>query len=92
MTIVVPLSPGAAVDIETRLYAQKMTEKQSVATAMRNVRYHFTDSILIDIRWVDGHLVAQGDHDFPIFDDANSFRLVIDSANMAISTDAITHC
>jgi tripartite-type tricarboxylate transporter receptor subunit TctC len=26
VTIVVPLSPGAAVDIETRLYAQKMTE------------------------------------------------------------------
>jgi len=73
------------------LQSQKTSEKLPVATAMRNVHYHFTDSILIDIRWVDGRLVAEGAHDFPIFDDANSFRLVIDSANMAITADAITH-
>jgi hypothetical protein len=58
---------------------------------MRNIRYHFTETIAVDIRRVNGRLVSQTNHEFPVFDDVNSFLVAIDSAEMAIGADAMTH-
>jgi hypothetical protein len=64
---------------------------KAVTTAMRNIHYHFTNSIVIEIHRADGRLLPQTGHDIPVFDDPKSFILAIDSAEMSISTDAMTH-
>ena len=56
---------------------------------MRNVMYHFTDTIGVHILELSGKLVPKGA--IPIFDDKQSFILEIDAANISMSTDALTH-
>ena len=56
---------------------------------MRNVMYHFTDTIGVHILELSGKLVPKGA--IPIFDDKQSFILEIDVANISMSTDALSH-
>ncbi|HEY6970858.1 MAG TPA: hypothetical protein VJA94_16725 [Candidatus Angelobacter sp.] len=56
---------------------------------MRNVMYHFTDTIGVHILELSGKLVPKGA--IPIFDDKQSFILEIDAANISMSTDALSH-
>src|SRR5215471_3253555 len=60
-----------------------------VGAEMRNVMYHFTDTIGVHIFQLSGKLVPKGA--IPIFDDKNSFTLEIDSATISMSTDALSH-
>jgi len=92
LPVVLTLLLGAIADPSTRTHAQQQsTAKASVAATMRNVRYHFTDSIVIDVRRINGRLVPQANHELPVFDNANSFLLAIDSAEIVIGADAMTH-
>jgi hypothetical protein len=63
----------------------------AVETAMRNVRYHFTDQIAVHIFELHGLLVPTERDSLPVFDDANSFTLAIGFAEIAMSTDALTN-
>jgi hypothetical protein len=74
-----------------RAHGQEHDTAKPVGTAMRNIHYHFTDTIDISIASLDGKLVPQGNHEFPVFDDSGSFALAIDTAEMSISADAMTH-
>jgi len=67
--------------------AAKPQEKPDAAVRaqMHNVKYRFTDNISVQINWLTGALVPAGDNELPIFDDKNSFRLRIDSGEIAIS-------
>jgi len=56
---------------------------------MRNVNYHFTDTIGVHILQLNGRLVPK--KEIPVFDDKQSFILEIDSATIAMNTDALTH-
>lgn len=56
---------------------------------MRNVIYHFTDSIAVHISRLHGRLVPKGD--FPIFDDKNSFTLEIGTAQISITPDSLAN-
>ena len=56
---------------------------------MRNVVYHFTDTIAVHILQLTGKLVPR--KEIPIFDDKESFILEIDSATITMSTDSLAH-
>ena len=65
-------------------------QEGTVQTQMRNVTYHFSDTVVVEIKSLNGELVPLGKNEFPIFDDKDSFSLristaeiVIDSSNLA---------
>jgi hypothetical protein len=58
----------------------------AVQTQMRNVTYHFSDTIIVEIKWLNGELVPLGENEFPIFDDKNSFNLRISTAEISIDS------
>jgi hypothetical protein len=65
--------------------------RNAVAVAMRNVMYHFTAPIAVHIYELSGWLTPTGQNPFPIFDDARSFVLHIDAADMALTTQAMSN-
>jgi hypothetical protein len=71
--------------------SQEESSPHVVHAEMRNVLYHFTDSISVHIAHLEGELVPTAKAGFPIFDDANSFRLAIRSAEISITTDALSN-
>jgi hypothetical protein len=60
-------------------------KENTVKVQMRNIRYHFTDQVIVYISTLRGELVPIGENEFPIFDDRNSFRLRISGGEIAIS-------
>ncbi|MBV9624413.1 MAG: hypothetical protein JOZ14_10585 [Acidobacteria bacterium] len=66
-------------------------EHSKVETEMHNIFYHFSDSIYAHIIDLQGELVPAEKNGFPIFDDANSFQLVINSASISITIEALTN-
>ena len=62
-----------------------------VRVEMKNVRYHFTDRILVHILQLQGELIPQGKATVPIFDDKHSFVLALSSATISISTSALAN-
>jgi hypothetical protein len=57
----------------------------SVRAQMRNVKYRFSDKVSVQINTLQGAFVPVGDSEMPVFDDKNSFKIRIDSAEIAIS-------
>jgi hypothetical protein len=57
----------------------------AVRAQMQNVKYRFSDKVSVQINHLDGAFVPIGSNDFPVFDDKNSFKIRIDSAEIAIS-------
>jgi hypothetical protein len=62
-----------------------------VQTQMRNVRYHFSDAVAVEIKSLSGELVPLGNNEFPIFDDKNSFNLRINTAEIAIDSSNLAN-
>jgi hypothetical protein len=77
------------------VFAATRTSSQSsggpIHTEMRNVYYHFTDSISVHILHLEGELVPTQKSGLPIFDDANSFRITIHSAQISVSIDSLSN-
>ena len=69
------------------------SDKQSgsVQTQMRNVRYHFSDAVVVEIKSLRGELVPVGNNEFPVFDDKNSFSLRISAAEIAIDSSNLAN-
>jgi hypothetical protein len=63
----------------------------TVQTQMRNVTYHFSDTVVVEIRWLNGELVPLGKNEFPIFDDKDSFNLRISTAEIAIDSSNLAN-
>ena len=70
----------------TGAQAQSAAPHNEVAATMRNILYHYTSRIAVHIYALSGWLTPTSGHDFPVFDDARSFVLHIEAANMALST------
>ncbi|MHB8527054.1 MAG: hypothetical protein ACYDD2_12960 [Candidatus Acidiferrales bacterium] len=66
-------------------------EKTGVRVQMRNVMYHFSDSVAVHIITLNGEVVPVGDNKFPVFDDTKSFDIDISSAEIAISTSSLAN-
>jgi hypothetical protein len=62
-----------------------------VQTQMRNVAYHFSDIVVVEIKFLNGELVPQGKNEFPIFDDKDSFNLRISTAEIAIDSSNLAN-
>lgn len=58
---------------------------ESVRLSMRNVKYRFADNVSVQVNYLNGALVPVGDHEFPVIEDKESFKIRIDSAEIAIS-------
>lgn len=63
----------------------------AVHAEMRNVMYHYTEPIAVHITYLNGELVPTRQGGMPVFDDANSFTLSIESAKISIATDALAN-
>jgi hypothetical protein len=70
---------------------KELPKTNAVQTEMRNVLYHFTDSVTVHILELRGALVPIGQEGLPIFDDSRSFDLEINSANITMSTDSLAN-
>jgi hypothetical protein len=57
----------------------------SVRVSMRNVKYRFIESVSVQINYLIGSVVPLGDHTMPVIEDKNSYKIHIDSAEIAIS-------
>jgi hypothetical protein len=57
----------------------------AVRAQMRNVKYRFSDKVSVQINFLNGALVPAGNSEFPVLDDKNSFKIRIDTAEIAIS-------
>lgn len=64
---------------------------RTVETEMRNVEYHFTDHVAIHILELRGQLVPTAKHEYPVFDDKNSFTIAIAGAEISISTESLAN-
>jgi hypothetical protein len=65
--------------------ALAQTSGKPVNVEMRNVMYHFSDSVAVHIRRLEGQLEPKGE--LPVFDDKQSFTLQISAAEIAMSPD-----
>ena len=63
---------------------EKQSKDTSVRTQMRNVNFRFADNISVQIKSLTGALVPVGEHDMPVMDDKNSFKIHIDTADIHI--------
>ena len=61
-------------------------QEGTVQTQMRNVTYHFSDTVMVEIKSLNGELVPLGKNEFPIFDDRDSFDLRISTGEIAIDS------
>jgi hypothetical protein len=62
-----------------------------VNASFRNVDLHLTDNVTLEVRYLDGALVGRPPTGIPVFDDQSSFTLRIDSAELALSPESLTH-
>ena len=60
-----------------------------VQAQMRNVTYHFSDAVVVNIKSLNGELLPLGKNEFPIFDDKNSFNLRICTAEISIDSSSL---
>jgi len=61
-----------------------------VRTAMKNVDFHLTDTIVVHIATLQGKL-ASDNGGIPVFDDKSSFHLEVDSASIQVQPQAMTN-
>jgi hypothetical protein len=67
----------------------EVPDNHTVQFAMKNVMYHYSDSVMVHISELQGELVPVKPGSIVIFDDKNSFNLVLSSAEIAISCTSL---
>ena len=71
--------------------AQPDSSQGAVRAEMRNVMYHYTEPIAVHIAYLKGELRPTQQGGMPVFDDADSFSLSIQSARISITMDALAN-
>jgi hypothetical protein len=66
-------------------------QEGTVQAQMRNVTYHFSDTVMVEIKSLNGELVPLGKNEFPVFDDKDSFNLRISTAEIAIDSSNLAN-
>jgi len=75
----------------TQAQQDQPPKTNGVQTEMKNVMYHFTDTVSVHILELDGRLVPARQEGLPIFDDSRSFTLAINFAELTMSTDSLAN-
>jgi hypothetical protein len=93
MLFIVPvLLVGCLVaDHASKAQQDQPPKTNAVQTEMKNVMYHFTDTVTVHILELHGMLVASRQEGLPIFDDSRSFTLAINFAELSMSTDSLAN-
>jgi hypothetical protein len=60
-----------------------------VQVQMRNVNYHFSDTLSVHINSLRGELVPAGKNEFPILDDQSSYTIRITAGEMTCPVDSL---
>jgi hypothetical protein len=68
----------------------RQSDDSDVRVEMKNVDFHLTDRIVVHIASLEGTLQPNGGQ-IPVFDDKNSFAVNADTANVTMSTRALTN-
>jgi hypothetical protein len=63
----------------------------AVSIQMRRVRLHLTPGIALDVRNLDGLMVSRNPGGPPVFDDARSYLLQVDAADMLLDMSSLTN-
>ena len=63
----------------------------AVQTQMRNVTFHFSDTVAVEIKSLNGVLVPLGKNEFPNFDDKDSFNLRVSAAEIAMDSSDLAN-
>ena len=66
-------------------------QEGTVHTQMRNVTYHFSETVAVEIKSLNGVLVPLSKNEFPIFDDKDSFNLRISTGEIAIDSSNLAN-
>jgi hypothetical protein len=64
---------------------------RSVRLSMHNVKYRFAENVSVQINDLTGAIVPIGEHQTPVFDDKESFKVHIESAEVAISPQDVAN-
>jgi hypothetical protein len=63
----------------------------AVRVSMHNVKYRFAESVSVQVNYLNGAFVPVGDHTMPVADDKNSFKIHIDTAEIAMSPEDLAN-
>ena len=66
-------------------------QESLVQTQMTNVTFHFSKTVAVEIKSLNGVLVPLGRNEFPVFDDKNSYNLRITTAEIAIDSSNLAN-
>ena len=79
----------------TAVRSQEMNPQQensrAVRASMHNVKYRFAENVSVQINDLTGAIVPIGGHQTSIFDDKESFKIHIESAEVAISPQDVAN-
>ncbi|HEY0702421.1 MAG TPA: hypothetical protein VGD60_06615 [Candidatus Acidoferrales bacterium] len=84
-----PAGPGGAADSGAQTAAPAGGAGE-VGMALRNVKYHLTDKIIVQVTSLDGKMSPKGGA-IPVFDDKNSFEIHVDAARITVDMTALTN-
>jgi hypothetical protein len=69
----------------------KDNQEGTVQTQMRNVTFHFSDTVAVEIKSLNGVLVPIDKNEFPNFDDKESFNLRVSTAEIAMGSSDLAN-
>jgi hypothetical protein len=85
---------GATQDSKTQAQAQPQSQQRgdgAVRVSVHNVKYRFAENVSVQINNLSGAIVPIGNHEMPVFDDKESFKILVDSAEVAISPQDVAN-
>src|ERR1700759_4718478 len=69
----------------------QQASERAIRTSMHNVKYRFAENVSVQINDLTGSIVPIGEHQTPVFDDKESFKVHIESAEVAISPQDVAN-
>lgn len=87
--LIYALSAALILFTQVQSESTEVPDPRAVEIVMKNVVYHYTDSIAVHIFKLQGALVPAKSDSIVIFDDKNSFTLALASAEISISCNVL---
>jgi hypothetical protein len=72
-------------------YCVAQASKNGTQVDMRNISYHYTDGIAVQIQQMTGMLRPTEAGHMPVFDDTKSFDIEVSSAQVFVTVDSMAH-
>ena len=69
----------------------KDDQESAVQTQMRNVTFRFSDNVEVEIKSLNGELLPLDKNEFPNFDDKYSFKLRVNTGEIAMNSSDLAN-